>query len=123
MSGNCRLVCGELTRYFGFGSPQVLSTTTNSNSNAIFKESPLSSFQGIVTGTGAVTATVDIQVTNEDETATGVKANWVAFGTITLTGTTTATGGFCTEASWRWVRAAVTNVTGTGATVEVLMGT
>jgi hypothetical protein len=43
-------------------------------------------------------------------------------GTITLSGTTTATDGFTTVCPWRYVRVNVTNVTGTGATAEIIMG-
>jgi hypothetical protein len=53
--------------------------------------------------------------------------NATALGTITLSGTTSATApalsdGFTTVAPWRYCRAVVTNITGTGATVQVLMG-
>ena len=43
-------------------------------------------------------------------------------GTITLSGTTTATDGFTTIAPWRWVRVNVTAISGTGATVQTIMG-
>jgi hypothetical protein len=50
--------------------------------------------------------------------------NWIAtaVGTITLSGTTNVTDGFQTITSWRYLRANVTNVTGTAALVSVLMG-
>jgi hypothetical protein len=50
--------------------------------------------------------------------------NWcaTAMGTITLSGTTTSSDGFTTQAPWRYVRASVTNITGTGAIVSALMG-
>jgi hypothetical protein len=117
-----RLKSGELPRYFAFSG--VLSTvvTTGVASSPIMKESPYSAYQAIVTGTGAVTATVLIQVSNEEATFNGTKANWITAGTITLTGTTTATDGFVTEATWRYVRANVTAASGTGATVEVIAG-
>jgi hypothetical protein len=122
--GQVKIASGETPKYLSFGSPPVLSTTTNQNSNAAAKTSPYTTFQAIVTGTGAVTATVAIQVSNEDLTAAGTNSNWCAtvLGTITLTGTTAVTDGFTSIAPWRYVRAVVTNVTGTGATVQVLMG-
>lgn len=50
--------------------------------------------------------------------------NWCAtvMGTITLSGTTTSTDGFTTMAPWRYVRANVTSITGTSATVSAAMG-
>jgi len=70
-------------------------------------------FQASVTGTGAVTATLKIQVSN-NPTLMG----WLDLATITLSGTTTATDGFASEASWLFWRANLTAVTGTGASVD-----
>lgn len=117
---NTFIKSGEQPRYFRFGSNNY--ATTNTSSSAIYKESPYSAFQAIVTGTGAVTATVAIQVSNEEATGQGTNSNWITIGSIALTGTTTATDGFTTIAPWRFVRAVTTNVTGTDATVEVIMG-
>jgi len=114
------LKSGEQPRYFAFSGAN--STTTNQASSPIYKESPYGTFQAIVTGTGTVTATIAVQVSNEANTFNGIKANWITMGTITLTGTTTATDGFTTICPWRYVRANVTNVTGTGATAEIIMG-
>ena len=79
-------------------------------------------FQASVTGTGAVTATVVMQVSNEEAAYLGTTSNWITLGTITLSGTTTATDGFTTDAPWRYVRAGVTAISGTGATVTSNMG-
>ena len=111
---------GEQPRYLAWSG--VTSTTSTGASSPIFKESPYSAFQAIVTGTGTVTGTINIDVTNEDATAQGTKSNWITIGTITLSGTTTATDGFTTVAPWRYVRANVTAISGTGATVQILMG-
>lgn len=75
-----------------------------------------SSYQATVTGTGAVTATVVIEVTNDE------KQNWLTLGTITLSGTNVATDGFASLANWDFTRANVTALTGTGATVNVFVG-
>jgi hypothetical protein len=111
---------GEQPRYFAFSGTK--STTATGASSPIYKESPYSSFQAIVTGTGVVSATIAIQVCIEDDTANGVKSNWITMSTITLSGTTTATDGFTTIAPWRWVRANVSAISGTGATVQIIMG-
>jgi hypothetical protein len=111
---------GEQPRYFAFSG--VNSTTVVAASSPIYKESPYGTFQAIVTGTGTVSATVAIQVSNEAATFNGDKSNWITLGTISLSGTTTSTDGFTTTAPWRYVRANVTAVAGTGATVETIMG-
>jgi len=100
---------GTITGYNG-----VTSTTTG---DAHYKDSPYSTFQATVTGTGAVTATVVIDCSNDG-------TNWcvTALGTITLSGTTSVSDGFTTTAPWKFIRARVTAVTGTGATVVSLMG-
>jgi hypothetical protein len=111
---------GEQPRYFTFSG--VNSATTTVASSPIYKESPFGTFQAIVTGTGTVSATVTIQVTNEANTFNGVKANWITMSTITLSGTTTATDGFSTICPWKFVRANITAISGTSATVEIIMG-
>jgi hypothetical protein len=111
---------GEQPRYFAFSG--VKSTTVTAASSPIYKESPYSSFQAIISGTGSVSATIAIQVCIEDDTANGINSNWITMSTITLSGTTTATDGFTTIAPWRWVRANVSAISGTGAIVKIIMG-
>ena len=91
--------------------------TTTTTGDGRYKDSPFTTFQATVIGTGAVTATVVIDCSND-----GV--NWcsTALGTITLSGTTSSSDGFTTQAPWKFARARVTAVTGTGATVYVNMG-
>jgi hypothetical protein len=72
-------------------------------------------FQATVVGTGALTATVTIKGSND-----GV--NFVTIGTITLSGTTSATDGFASSGMWAYHQAVSSGVTGTGAIVTVLMG-
>jgi len=71
-------------------------------------------YQATVAGTGAVTATVNIEVSND-------ASNWVVLGTITLSGTTSATDGLAANAPWKNVRANVTAISGTSAAVSVVM--
>lgn len=79
-------------------------------------EKPNRTFQATVSGTGSVAATVLVQVSNDPA------YGWLTLGTITLSGTTTATDGFASEAAWQHVRSNVTAVSGTGAVVTVTMG-
>lgn len=84
----------------------------------LYKDSPGATYQAVVTGTGAVTATVAIEMSND-----GVTALETVAGTITLSGTTTSSDGFTTDASWKYCRANITAISGTDATVQVYMGT
>lgn len=76
-------------------------------------------YQATVTGTGAVSATVIIEGSNEDQTSS---QSYVTLATITLSGTTTATDGFVSLAQWAYVRARLTAISGTGAAVTATMG-
>jgi hypothetical protein len=71
-------------------------------------------FQAIVSGTGAVTATVNVEVSLD-----GV--NFLIQSTIILSGTTSATDGFASFAQWQYVRGNVTAISGTGAAVTLYM--
>lgn len=71
-------------------------------------------FHAIVAGTGAVTATVTIEVSND-----GVNFCSTPAATITLSGTTSANDGFTTNAPWRYWRANATAISGTNAAVTV----
>ncbi|MCK5616415.1 hypothetical protein KAR91_81890 [Candidatus Pacearchaeota archaeon] len=75
-------------------------------------------FHAKVVGTGAVTATVIIQVSNDGTT-------WIDTTTsphIALSGTTSDADGFSMIAKWSYVRAYVNAISGTGAAVTVTMG-
>lgn len=92
------------------------ATTTTATGSWIYKDAPKAAIQANVQGTGAVTATVVLDVSND-----ALFAVSTVLGTITLSGTTSATDGFTTDAPWKYLRARVTAITGTGATVNVLM--
>lgn len=75
--------------------------------------------QAHVQGTGAVAATVQIEVTNKPTLATSA----ITAMTINLSGTTTAVdGAVINTPTWGYYRANVTAISGTGATVNVVMG-
>ena len=71
--------------------------------------------QGIVAGTGAVSATILVQVSNDG-------TNWLDLMTITLSGTTSATDGETAEAPWAFIRGNVSAISGTGAAATLLLG-
>ena len=93
----------------------LLTTTEIATATAVNAQILARAFQAVVTGTGAVSATVLIEASNNRE-------NYMTLGTITLSGTTAAADGFVSVAPWEYVRANVTAISGTGATVVVTMG-
>jgi hypothetical protein len=113
MAGNnVWIKCGTVRNLLGTG------VTVTGAGTLLYKDSPNATFQAVVTGTGTVTATVTIEYSND-----GVNVLTTVGGTITLTGTTTASDGFTSSnAPWKYVRANVTAISGTGATVQVYMG-
>jgi hypothetical protein len=86
-------------------------TTTGAGDVAEVDSGP-KTIQGVVNGTGAVTATVEIDGSNN-----GV--NWDLLGTLSLSGTTTASDSFSSMDRYRYLRADVTAISGTGAAVTV----
>lgn len=71
--------------------------------------------QAEVEGTGAVTATVIVEVSNFE----GLE-DYITLTTFSLSGTTHATDGIAVTAPWRYIRSRVTAITGTGARVAVI---
>ncbi len=113
MSDNVWVKCGRVFNLYP--DPGVTTTTTG---NTVIKDSPFATFQANVVGTGTVSATVVIDCSND-----GVYWCTTPLATITLTAaTTSSTDGFTTQAPWKYVRARVTAISGTNATVTVFMG-
>ena len=90
------------------------ATTTGNPASA---PSPDRTYQATVVGTGSVSATVIIEGSND-----GSSLSYLTIGTITLSGTTSASDGFVSTASWSFVRARLTAISGTGAAVNATMG-
>jgi len=88
-------------------------------------------FQGVLRNAGAVAsgATITVQVSNDPVAESNpTLAAWLLLGTITLSGTPSATGnvtdGFASNANWNFVRATIaqSGITGAGAVVSLIMG-
>lgn len=116
-SGKVDVILGTVVTSSDNNVTSYLGVTANTTGLREYKDSPYSTFQAVVSGTGAVTATVVIQASND-----GV--NWCAtpLGTITLTGASPQNDGFTTTSPFKFVRAVLSNLTGTGAACYVVMG-
>lgn len=68
-----------------------------------------------VVGTGSVSATVLVEVSNNN-------SDFITLATIALSGTTSDTDGFVSEDSWQYYRGRVTAISGTSAAVTLTMG-
>lgn len=103
----------------GHGTVQpLLSAATSTGAGSSVK--PVGSnrtFQAHGTTTaGAGAATVLVQVSNND-------SDWITLGTISLTlATTSSSDGFASDAPWKHVRGNVSAISGTGASVTLVMG-
>ena len=96
----------------------LMNGKTSTGDGEIFTVHPLNrTIDAKVVGTGAVTATVIIYVSN-----TGASNDWIVAGTITLSGTTSDVDGFTMRAKWPYMIANVSAISGTGAAVTVTMG-
>ena len=73
--------------------------------------------QADIAGTGAVSATINVYGGNVNSFAKAV-----LLGTITLSGTNTDKGGFYWQATWPFIWADLTAISGTGAAVTVTVG-
>lgn len=104
-------------------STSLLSAATATGAGASFspRATPQTYQATGATGSGSGAATIKIQVS---DVPTPTANDWLDLGTITLTlGVTSTTDGFTSSTSWRHVRANVTAISGTSASVYVYMGT
>lgn len=97
-------------------TPQITIKPTTSTGDAVIQQS----FQVNLTGTGSISASVQIMASND-----GV--NWVNYGSvIAVSGTgsvgSTVSGGGSGTTSYAYFGATVTAISGTGTSVTVLLG-
>lgn len=90
------------------------STTTNQASKTYNVWGTQISVQAKVVGTGAVTADVAVQVSNNG-------TDWITATTIALTATTSDVDGAALNAAWAYYRLNATNITGTDATLTAII--
>jgi hypothetical protein len=90
------------------------ATSTGAGAGTPLVQGGRQTFQAILTGTGAVSATVLIEVSDNG-------SNWITQATISLSGTGSDTGGYAEDAAWIYYRANVTAISGTGASLDVIV--
>lgn len=93
-----------------FESRLLEASVTTTGESFPMHEAPCS-VQATVTGSGAVSATVVIEVNNDGA--------WLTFDTLTLSGTTMATGASVCAVRYNHMRARLTGVSGASALVRV----
>lgn len=101
-----RIVSGEVRELLGLG------LTAIGFGLPVRKDSPNATFQLVVRGTGAVSATASFLVSND-----GVNWCQTPMGIVSISGTNSASDGFTTTSPWKFVLVSVTAISGTGATV------
>lgn len=94
----------------------LAAATATGAGSAVADSGRAPSFTADVSGTGTVGATVLIQGRN---VASGA---WTLLGTITLSGSASASDGFASLTRYMEYRANLTAISGTSATVNVAMG-
>lgn len=97
----------------------ILSAALATGAGASFRHGadyrPRRTFQAVVAGSGAVTATVLIEVSLDE-------VDWITIATFTLNGTNRAADLAAVEGAYPFVRANVSAITGSSAAVTVIMG-
>ena len=96
----------------------VSATGAGSKFPLVKKGDSSATFQATVNGSsGTVTATINIEVSNNER-------DWISMATISLSASAPVadSDGFASNASWAFVRANLTAITGTDAKVTVVMG-
>ncbi len=96
-------------------SLQTTPATANSLDTYLVWNEPKQAYQAVLTGSGAVTATLSIEVSHDNE-------HFFTLADISLSGTDSATDGFVSDAPWRYVRAKLNTISGTSAAVSVIAG-
>lgn len=93
-------------------------TATGTGANKLGSEQPTTVYTSWarLTGTGAVTATVVVEITNDPAGAAG----WIAAQTLTLSGTDEAFDGITNIMAPTHTRHRVSAITGTNASVQVV---
>lgn len=103
----------------GSGSTIPLATaiTAISTQSAVNVAPGPKSVEVLLTGTGAISATINVYGAHTDRNTNGT-----LIGTLSPTGTTTAVDSFVNDVPWPYIFTDVTAISGTSASVNVTAG-
>ena len=88
--------------------------TTNVSSESVRPWGGRISVQVNLAGTGSISVTATIQVSNDN-------TNWIDADALSLTGTTSTTDGATIDAAWAYLRVTLSSITGTSATATAFI--
>lgn len=90
------------------------AATTNETTSTFLREGHVWGYQSTISGSGAVSATVTIQGSNDG-------SNWTTIGSaMSLSGTGSDIKATNSEVPWRHHRSVITSITGTSAAVTCI---
>lgn len=92
--------------------PTLISATATGTGQAFGRNGNNWSYHLAVAGSGAVSATATVEVSNNN-------AQWVSFGTLSASGTTSASDSIVGTAPWAYHRARIDTISGTSAVASV----
>lgn len=91
------------------------TSTTNQATQSVNLWGAHNSFQVNLTGSGTVSVTADVQVSNDN-------TNWITATSLSLTGSGGDVDGATLQSGWAYARVNFSSITGTSATVSVYHG-
>jgi len=92
-----------------------LTATTNVSTMPVQLWGGKNSFQVNLTGSGTVSVTATLEVSNDG-------ANWIPATALSMTGTGGDVDGVTLDAGWVYARITLSSITGTSATATAFMG-
>lgn len=104
---------------------QLLSSATATGAGTSYTPiCTIRTFQAMgTTSSGSGASAIIIEASNKFAPTEATNVDWTTLGTISLTlGTTQTNDGFVSDAPWKWIRARVSSISGTGASVNAYMG-
>lgn len=125
LAGLGLFLAGQVWALDTMSSVQLLTNATTTVTGGKYSPRCINrTFQAMgTTSSGSGSSAIVIEASNKDIPVEGSAVDWTTLGTITLTlGTTQTNDGFVSAASWRWIRARVSSISGTGATVNAYLG-
>lgn len=114
----------KLENFMQVSTVQLAGSVTVSGAvnNPVTNYSGQQTFQVSITGSGAVSATVAIEGSNDNVHWLGPSTSTDPVGVVTLSGSGSAVAGFANSGTWAYFRAYIVAISGTNAAVTAVMG-